>query len=374
MINSKSKVDDEKEKFINVDKNYIQHNEIRTLLKPPNTRSTTHTPHQENIIPPIVGRNNKIKRILKSSQLEEDGIKITKLLTFTTKEKLPHHSNKLKNQRPVDLEKDNKYYQDIFEHNDNYIDTRIKNPEDEFEKKEAKDNKVNIVSVINNSNDTPNKCSNNNNESRRKNDNGIKSTSFTSPAQVQNNRKLVECSHDTNNIIDEIAEKLNNSSKNNEHNNERLAKDKAPSTDNKTNILEDGAYNETDKDCEEVEVNERIGKTEDKEVHGINIGKGNVDNNMIDYDNKIVNHCNRSRDKSENTSKTILGIGEMENYFKQKQQKQLPRPHATMEEAYASSNNNTNTYCIRHRNSGRNNTPHKQRSFTTTTSPRSKLT
>ena len=95
---------------------------------------------------------------------------------------------------------------------------------------------------------------------------------------------------------------------------------------------------------------------------------------MIDYDNKIVNHCNRSRDKSENTSKTILGIGEMENYFKQKQQKQLPRPHATMEEAYASSNNNTNTYCIRHRNSGRNNTPHKQRSFTTTISPRSKLT
>ena len=110
MINSKSKVDNEREKIINVDKNYIQHNEIRTLLKPPNTRSTTHTPHQENIIPPIVGRNNKIKRIHKSSQLEEDGIKITKLLTFTTKEKLPRHSNKLKNQRPVDLEKDNKYY------------------------------------------------------------------------------------------------------------------------------------------------------------------------------------------------------------------------------------------------------------------------
>ena len=69
------------------------------------------------------------------------------------------------------------------------------------------------MSVINNGNDTTNKCNNNTNEPRHENGNGIKNTSFTSPVQVPNKSKFVEYRDDNNNIVEDIAEKLNNSSK-----------------------------------------------------------------------------------------------------------------------------------------------------------------
>ena len=78
--------------------------------------------------------------------------------------------------------------------------------------------------------------------------------------------KTVECNYNTNNVVKNMKEKLNNSSNNIQHSYGNIVRVKVTSKAHKTNILEDGVYNEIDNECEEDEVLTRIGWMENNAV------------------------------------------------------------------------------------------------------------
>ena len=79
------------------------------------------------------------------------------------------------------------------------------------------------------------------------------------------------------------------------------------------NIIEVGDCNKSDEDCKKLGINQRIGKKKDNTVQEKINGKSNVDNNTIACECKIVNNCNRSKNKCEYTLETIEGNGKMEH-------------------------------------------------------------
>ena len=99
-----------------------------------------------------------------------------------------------------------------------------------------------------------------------------------------------------------MKENLNNSSNNIQHYYGNIVRVKVTSKANKTNILGDSVYNETDNECEEDEVLTRIVRMENKAVQAITLGKSIVDTTMTNNNNKIVNQNSQST----NTSNTIL--------------------------------------------------------------------